>query len=168
MPIVKRARQSETASRFKVGLRDVTNDAELESFLRQDLEAMVDDVINDLQATLMEYIDEYVYSSSNTWYVSTGQFPLSWTVQKIKSNLQASLVFDPTGVMRWDRGWEHGSKMGNWNSAVPYMADLLNKTGGTSSLGWNDRKVGYWDKFVADMFDGGEVDRMFAMKFQGF
>jgi hypothetical protein len=167
MPIVKLRRETEKTSRVKVAFRDIHNDAELMQYLEEDLQKMIDNITKEMHASLMQYIELYVYSTNNEWYVPTFQFPLAWIVQKEKSGLGASVVFDPTNVMRWDRYWAHGSKITGWNSAVPYMSELLNTVGGTSHMGWNNRSVGYWDEFIKEWYEGGEIDRLFSASLAG-
>lgn len=167
MPIKQTVKTTERTSRAKIAFRDIHSDVELNQYLEEDLQKMIDNIVSEMHTSLLYYIDLYVYSNSNTWYVPTFQFPLAWVVQKEKTGLGASVVFDPTGVMKWDRGWTHGSEITGWNSAVPYMADLLNTTGGTSRLGWNNRSVGYWDEFIREWYDGGELDRLFSASLAG-
>ena len=145
--------------------RNVYNDNELyaaiDADMRNALSATLDEIFS---IFLTNYVEKYAYTHSNTWYVPSGEFLNAWRttrVTKIGDSLGGSIIYDPKGMTYDFDTWKHGSQMQGWGTAVPYMADLLNVQG-PIGMAWNYRDEAYWDKFVEDIFDSGEIDRMFG------
>ena len=155
-----------TRSAAKVAVnRNVYNDNELFAAIDADIRNAISATLDEIFSIfLTNYVEQYAYTHSNAWYVPSGEFLNAWRltrVMKVRENIGGNIIYDPRGMTYDFDTWKHGSQMQGWGTAVPYMADLLNVKG-PIGMAWNYRDEAYWDKFVEDIFDSGEVDRIFS------
>jgi hypothetical protein len=172
MPGILSVNQTETTSKLRIGY----NTDELMMMIEEDARIAINSVSDSVfNLFLTEYVDRFAYTKHNVRYRASGEFHDSWKLRparKSSSGISATIVYDPSR-MQFDASiFKHGSSIkkddgSEWGDARPYLADLLNTKGSTSSLGWNSREEAYWDAFVRDVFESGEIDRAFALIFQG-
>lgn len=170
---------SPTRTRARITAREFSNDDEMEMVISGDMQNIVDSVTEDIfDVFLSEYVAKYAYGGgkglggSNKWYMSgngepSGEFYNSWKIafqRTTRTTVGSSIIYDPANMGADFDTWKHTSQIQGWGNEIPYMPFILNMTGSTSSLDWNYREKGFWDEFVKEIFDSGEIDRLFAAK----
>jgi hypothetical protein len=145
--------------------REIHNDNELFAAIDADLRNAISATLDDIFSIfLTNYVQKYAYTGSNAWYIPSGEFLSAWRttqVRKAGNSIGGTIIYDPKGMTYDFDIWKHGSQFEKWGTAVPYMADILN-TKGPIGMPWNYREEAFWDKFVEDIFDSGEIDRIFG------
>jgi hypothetical protein len=155
---------------------DIKNEQELnqlvEKLAREAIESITIEVLN----LFKTYVYKHVYTShgSNAIYhdgsgLPTYEFMEAWQWSEIRKQLDVistQMWFNP-GRMDFDMDtFKHGSKYSTPPDARASLMDILNKTGYSSSLWLSvSRKVAYWDEFISDMFDRGELGKIVTRHF---
>lgn len=117
-----------------------------------------------------EYISRYAYISNPQLYERTMQFRESWKwteLKKFVKTLSKEMYYDPSGMTFNPEKFQHGSKYSTPPDVRDNLMDILNKKGYSSSL-WLSvyRETPYWDRFIADMFQGGALDKIIDKHFR--
>jgi len=157
---------------------DIRNETEFQGEIGKILEGVITAVSDKISKKLQSQIEKDVYTTTNTWYNRTGEFERAWKWKDIKRTVSAmtrELYYDSDSV-KWDKeNWIHGNP---GRSAAENLEDILNlawtgyRDGYTSSMIWrkdnkpfSHKRRPYWENFVDDLFDGGELDKMFDEAF---
>lgn len=125
-----------------------------------------------------DYVMKYVYESHmpNVKYHNNTRKPTyefleawDWTALRKKVNsISKELWFDSSKLSHDEPSYLHGSKYSTPEDVRDKLMDILNKAGRSSSLWLSStaiRPVAYWDKFLDDFIDGGEMDRIITKHF---
>jgi hypothetical protein len=123
-----------------------------------------------------DYVQKMVYDShgKNVRYYAdtgrpTGEFKDAWEWTPIERNINSlvtELFYNPE-LMSFDASkFLHGSKYGDPQDATGDLDVILNKAGRSSSLWLSvDRPVAYFDEFIREIFDSGEMKRILVNHF---
>lgn len=160
----------------------VDTQADLQSLIEQQarkaIEAATEEVLDIFKE---KYIQKMVYDSHkvNARYHDdtmepTGQFKRAWmwtAISKVLNTLSTEMFYDPTLLRHDSSTFLHGSKYRKrgsiWSEdARETLMDILNKEGRSSSLWLSvSRPEAYFDRFIEDMFDNGELNRILTKHF---
>lgn len=161
---------------------DIKNENDLQVMIeiqaRLALEGATEEI---LERFKKDYLRKYVYDShgDNEEYhggsgMATYQFEESWEwteIKRVTDILVTEMWYNPDD-MDFDRdSFLHGSKYSKPQDVRHNLMDILNKKGFSSDL-WLSvyRPVAYWEQFIVDLFDRGELHRIITKHFikQGF
>lgn len=154
---------------------EIRNEQDLKSLMEklagEALEKAANDVIEKFKK---DYILKYVYDTDPESYRRTWDFLNAWDWTDLKRDLKTiskEMWFNPgkiTHINIDDGFYQHGSIYSRPPIVSASIMEILNKKGRPSSL-WlsnnTNRKEAYWDKFIEDMFKGGELDRILTKRF---
>ena len=123
-----------------------------------------------------EYVQKMVYDShgSNTVYYNgngkpTGEFKDAWLwtdISKSANKLITTFFYNPSLLSHDAPSFLHGSTFGSPQDAREQLPDILNKTGRSSSLHISvSRPQAYFDEFIQDMFDNGDLEKILTKYF---
>ena len=159
--------------------QDIRNETELRGEFGKRIEEVLKAVSGKISEKLQRQIERDVYTTENTWYNRTGEFERAWKWKEIKktiSSMTRELYYDSDSV-KWNGKWVHGNP---GREASSNLEDILNlawgnypSSGYTSSMLWRSgedkhfshKRRPYWDNFIKDLFDGGELERLFEEEF---
>lgn len=138
------------------------------------MEKIIDEV---LKLFKKNYIIKYIYNGhkQNVIYHAgsgrpTYEFLDAWEFTQITKQLNilsATLFYNPKSMSFDQTTFLHGSRYSRPNDVRNNLMDILNKSGYSSSLWLSvSRSVPYWDKFIVDMFSGGELTKIINKHFK--
>lgn len=117
-----------------------------------------------------EYLKKIAYTKNPTIYQRTNQFFEAWDFTEVKKALNilsTELWYNSDKLRDFDpETFVHGSKYSSPPDVRDNLQDILNKAGYSSSL-WLSvkRAVPYWDTFIIDMFNGGQLEKIISKHF---
>lgn len=122
-----------------------------------------------------DYVLKYVYDTNPKAYERTWDFLNAWDWTPLKKEIKRiskEMWFNPGKITHTnidDGFYQHGSKYSKPEIVIASIMEILDKKGRTSSL-WlsnnTNRKEAYWQKFIEDMFDGGELSKIIEEEFR--
>lgn len=149
----------------------IKDEGELKRILEKEAESAIEDASKEvLQILKKDYILKYAYTKSPKVYRRTMEFLDSFDWGEIKSSINTltrEMSYRSENLPSYDpEKFVHGSFIGNPNDARENLADILNKTGFSSSLWISvERKRAYWDEFINEMFSGGRLEKILRKHF---
>jgi len=151
-------------------VRDLT---QLKNLIEKDVEKAIKGTVDEVMKLLKKSINENVYDDNNSWYLDGTGIPsyefrdLAWVMAPIRKTIReivGKIYYDGKRMDADEATWKHYSKIGDWGDSREYLADILNKSGWTSSLHWK-KTAPYWDKLI-NLLDNGEFDKIFRREFK--
>jgi hypothetical protein len=142
----------------------IKNDGELLAILGTVIEDVINNVSDKAIQLLRDDIEKYAVNQPSDWYERTNEFENAFRWDDLAINLtnfSRRLFYDPTTMATYDaNNFIHGSPFTNGGDARDNLADILNVENYTSSLHWKLSHP-YWDIFVSQLIDGGQLDVWF-------
>ena len=154
----------------------ITNDSQLLKAMEDAARNALDGITNEVLGLFQEqYVRKYVYDShgENAMYhagtkSATGEFLESWqwsALTKTVNTLATELWYNP-GKLHFDMDtFLHGSKYSSppdSRASLPYILE-----GKQSSLWISvNRPVKFFEQFISDLFDGGNLEKIVTRHFQ--
>lgn len=150
--------------------------AAIEILVKEALEDITKEVLDQFKKN---YIRKYVYSSPDShspnklYHGGTGtptfEFEKAWDWTPVKKQLKSLVTemwFNPSRMTFNSDSFRHGSIYSRPEDVRASLMDILNKDGYSSSL-WLSvkRKEAYWDKFLEDMIDDGQLGKIIEKHF---
>ena len=151
----------------------IKNDQELQRTIGKLAEEAIQSASKEILKLFQEdYLKAIVFNShgKNKVYSRTGEFFEAWDFSEIKKTLNTistELWYNPSKLTTFDPdSFTHGSKYSSPNDIRSNLQDILNKAGYSSSLWLSvSRSLPYWDTFILNMFEGGQLVRIVSKHF---
>jgi hypothetical protein len=148
---------------------DIRNDTELQTAMltsaEEALELITQEVIRIFRN---DYILKYAYIDNPAEYERTNEFYDAWDWSEIKRGLKSlatELWYNPEKIQTFDaERFIHGSVYSTPNFVGANLPAILE--GKQSSL-WLSvpRPVKFWEKFIEDMLDNGQLEKIISKHF---
>lgn len=150
---------------------EITSEADLQAALRNITRTVIQNVTVQVLQKLKQRIEEDTLAGHEVlWYTRTGQFENAWLWSDISETIdtmEAELTYHPELVIHNPEMWQHGNP---FESAVETLMEILDVDGRTSDLMFGGKyfspeRKAYWQNFIKEMYDNGELEQMFNSEF---
>jgi len=153
---------------------DITNENQLLNLMRERTNLALTKASKEVLEIFKEkYIMEFAYIDDPKKYERTWEFKNAWTFTDVKEEtlrLLTELWYDSSKIKTFDLEADapykyiHGSQYSTPNYVGANLPAVLE---GKKSKLWLsvNRNVNFWEKFIEDMFSGGELDRILTKHF---
>ena len=155
----------------------IQNQADLSSVIENQARKAIEEATEEVLDLFKEkYVQAMVYDSHepnkdyyNKSKTPTGEFKEAWLwtdIKKSANRLITTFFYNPSLLSHDAPTFLHGSTFGSPTDAREDLAAILNKTGPSSSH-WISviRPQAYFDEFIQDMFDNGDLEKILTKYF---